>query len=107
MPTVAWAPREAIDVKPSTHLLTHFISLGNSICDKPSSDHRQFAASLGRDFDRDYLDEIGGPEPPELAKLIAFHLTSSCHAREGLRVNSEKCCGLFRVDQRLNPWVAD
>jgi hypothetical protein len=107
MPSVAWAPREAIDVKPSTHLLTHFISLGNSIV---TNHHRivgQFAASLGRDFDGDYLDEIGGPEPPELAKLVTPHLTSSCHALEGLGVNFEECCGFFCVDQRLDPWVTD
>jgi hypothetical protein len=41
----------------------------------------------GRDFDGDDLDEIGGTETPELAKLVTPHVTSSCHALEGLGVN--------------------
>jgi hypothetical protein len=53
------------------------------------------------------FDEIGGTETPELAKLVAPHLTSSCHALEGLGVNFEECCGFFRVDQRLDLWVTD
>jgi hypothetical protein len=61
----------------------------------------------GRDFDGDDFDEVGGAETPELPKLVASHVTSSRHTLESLGVNPEKCCGLFRVDQRLNTRGAD
>ncbi len=57
--------------------------------------------SLGRDFDRNRFDEIGGTEPPELSKLVASDFSSSRHALQGLGVNPQKRCGLFCVDQRL------
>ena len=34
----------------------------------------------GGRFDGDDFDEIGSAEPPELAELVASHLTSSSHA---------------------------
>ena len=47
----------------------------------------QSPGSLGRGFDRNRFDEIGGTEPPELSKLVASDFTSSRHALQGLGVN--------------------
>jgi hypothetical protein len=63
------------------------------------------STQLGRNFGCGAFDEIGCTEAPKFAKLVASDFTSSRHTLESLRVNPQKGCGLFGVDQRLKTRV--